>query len=207
MLEILATLGRTMGFSFGAGINLYATVAILGLAERYGWVDLPEQFRVFDNDVVIVVALVLYVVEFVADKIPWVDSIWDAVHTVIRPIGGAVLAVTTFGDASPAVQGLVALLGGALATGTHLTKAGTRAAANTSPEPFSNWALSLGEDVFVIGLSALALKYPIAAAFVVILGVVAMIVFASWIVRAVKRRWGVPRAVPATDDRALGFRL
>ncbi len=160
MLEILATLGRTMGFSFAAGINLYATVAILGIAKRFGWVDLPEQFRVFDNDVVIGVALVLYVIEFVADKIPWVDSVWDAVHTVIRPIGGAVIAVATLGDASPTIKGLAALLGGTLATGTHLTKAGTRAAANTSPEPFSNWALSLAEDVFVIGLSALALKYP-----------------------------------------------
>ena len=144
MLETLALLGRTMGFSFAAGINLYATVAILGLAKRFGWVDLPEQFRVFDNDVVIGVALVLYVIEFVADKIPWVDSIWDAVHTVIRPIGGAVIAVATLGDASPTIKGLAALLGGTLAAGTHLTKAGTRAAANTSPEPFSNWALSLG---------------------------------------------------------------
>ena len=160
MVEILATLGRTMGFSFAAGINLYATVAILGLARRYGWVTLPEQFQVFDNDVVIGVALALYVVEFVADKVPWVDSVWDAIHTVVRPIGGAVLAVTTLGDASPTMQGLIALLGGALATGTHLTKAGTRAAANTSPEPFSNWALSLAEDVFVVGLSALALTYP-----------------------------------------------
>ena len=189
MLELLATLGRTMGFSFAAGINLYATVAILGLAKRYGWVALPAQFQVFDNDIVIIVALTMYVIEFVADKIPWIDSMWDAVHTAIRPIGGAVIAVTTLGDASPTMQGLVALLGGSLAAGTHLTKAGTRAAANTSPEPFSNWALSLGEDVFVIGLSALALKYPIAAALVVIAGVILMIVFAAWIVRAIKRRW------------------
>ena len=198
MLETLALLGRTMGFSFAAGINLYATVAILGLAERFGWVDLPEQFRVFDNDVVIAVAIVLYVIEFVADKIPWVDSVWDAVHTVIRPIGGAVIAVVTLGDASPTVKGLVALLGGTLATGTHLTKAGTRAAANASPEPFSNWALSLAEDAFVIGLSALALKYPVAAALVVILGVVTMLAFAAWIVRALKRRWSSPPAIPAT---------
>ena len=198
MLETLALLGRTMGFSFAAGINLYATVAILGLAERFGWVDLPEQFRVFDNDVVIGVAIVLYLIEFVADKIPWVDSVWDAVHTVIRPIGGAVIAVATLGDASPTTKGLVALLGGTLATGTHLTKAGTRAAVNASPEPFSNWALSLGEDAFVIGLSARALKYPIAAALVVVMGVVMMLVFAAWIVRAVKRRWGTPRTVPAT---------
>ena len=198
MLETLALLGRTMGFSFAAGINLYATVAILGLATRFGWVDLPAQFRVFDNDVVIGVAIVLYIIEFVADKIPWVDSVWDAVHTVIRPIGGAVLAVATLGDADPTVKGLIALLGGTLAAGTHLTKAGTRAAANTSPEPFSNWILSLGEDVFVIGLSALALKYPIAAALVVILGVVVILSFAAWIVRAIRRRWGTPPTVAAT---------
>jgi len=198
MVEILTTLGRTLGFSFAAGINLYATVAILGLAKRYGWVTLPEQFNVFDNDVVIGVALALYVIEFIADKIPWVDSIWDAVHTAVRPIGGAVLAVTTLGDASPTVQGLVALLGGTLAAGTHLTKAGTRAAANASPEPFSNWALSLSEDVFVIGLSALALKYPIAAAVVVVIGVTLMIVFATWIIRALRRRWSSGSTVPAT---------
>jgi hypothetical protein len=189
MVELLATLGRTLGFSFAAGINLYATVAILGLAARYGWVDLPEQFQVFNHDVVIGVALALYVIEFIADKIPWVDSIWDAVHTAIRPIGGAVIAVTTLGDASPAMQGLVALLGGGLAAGTHLTKAGTRAAANTSPEPFSNWLLSLTEDVFVIGLSALALKYPVAAAIVVMIGVVLIATFAAWIVKALKRRF------------------
>lgn len=189
MIEILATIGRTMGFSFAAGINLYATVAILGLAKRYGWVQLPEQFAVFDNDVVIGVALVLYVVEFIADKIPWVDSLWDAVHTVIRPVGGALIAVGTLGDASPAMEGLVALLGGTLAAGTHLTKAGTRAVANTSPEPVSNWILSFSEDAFVIGLAALALKYPAAAAIVVLAGVVLMVVFAAWIVAAVRRRW------------------
>jgi hypothetical protein len=171
-------------------------VAILGLAKRYGWVALPQQFDVFDNDIVIGVALVLYVVEFVADKVPWVDSIWDAVHTVIRPIGGAVLAVTTLGEASPTMQGLIALLGGTLATGTHLTKAGTRAAANTSPEPLSNWGLSLAEDVFVVGLSALALTYPVAAAIVVVLCVIVMITFATVILRMV-RRWWRSRAQPA----------
>jgi hypothetical protein len=189
MLELLTTLGRTLGFSFAAGINLYATVAILGLASRYGWVQLPDQFRVFDNDFVIGAALVLYVVEFVADKVPWVDSAWDAVHTVIRPIGGALIAVATLGDASPTVEGLAALLGGTLAAGSHFTKAGTRAVANTSPEPFSNWVLSIAEDVFVIGLGFLALQYPVLAAVVVITAVVLMIVFAAWIVRAVKRRW------------------
>jgi hypothetical protein len=188
-MEFLATFGRTLGFSFAAGINLYATVAILGLASRYGWVSLPEQFRVFDNDLVIGAAIVLYVVEFFADKIPWVDSIWDAIHTVIRPVGGALIAVSTLGDAGPAVEGLVALLGGTLAASTHFTKAGTRAVANTSPEPFSNWILSISEDLFVLGLGFLALKYPALAALVVIAGVVLIAIFATWIARAVKRRW------------------
>jgi hypothetical protein len=189
MLDLLPTLGRTLGFSFAAGINLYATVAILGLASRYGWVQLPEQFRLFDNDVVIGAALTLYVIEFFADKIPWVDSLWDGLHTIIRPIGGALIAVTTLGDASPTMGGLVALLGGTLAAGSHFTKAGTRAVANTSPEPFSNWILSIAEDLFVVGLGFIALKYPTIAALVVTAAVVLMIVFATWIIRAVRRRW------------------
>ena len=178
-----------MGLSFAAGINLYATVAILGLASRFDWVALPPQFRVFDNDIVIGAALVLYAIEFVADKIPWIDSIWDAVHTAIRPLGGAFIAVATLGDASPAMQGLAALLGGTLAAGSHFTKAGTRAVANASPEPFSNWILSISEDVFVVGLGMLALNHPITAAAVVTVCVVVMVVSAAWIARAVRRRW------------------
>ncbi|MEO7276245.1 MAG: DUF4126 domain-containing protein [Vicinamibacterales bacterium] len=196
MLDLLTTLGRTMGFSFAAGINLYATVAILGLAQRFGWVQLPGQFHVFDNNLVIGTALVLYVVEFVADKIPWLDSLWDAVHTLIRPVGGALIAVAAMGDSSPTVDGLVALLGGTLAASSHLTKASTRAAANTSPEPFSNWALSLAEDAFVIGLSALALKFPLIAAVVVAIGVAIILTFAAWIARGIRRRW---RRTPEGD--------
>jgi hypothetical protein len=179
-----------MGFSFAAGLNLYATVAILGLASRFDWVQLPPQFKVFDNDIVIGAAIVMYLVEFVADKVPWFDSVWDAVHTVIRPVGGALIAVATLGDASPTVQGLVALLGGTLAASTHLTKAGTRAVANASPEPFTNWILSLSEDALVVALGFLALKYPAAAALVVIISVVMIVMFATWIVRALRRRWG-----------------
>ena len=178
-----------MGFSFAAGINLYATVAILGLASRYGWVALPEQYRVFDNDLIIGGALVMYAVEFVADKIPWVDTLWDGAHTAIRPIGGAVIAVATLGDASPEMKTLIGLLGGTLAAGTHLTKSGTRAVANTSPEPFSNWILSLSEDAFVVSLGFVALKYPLAAAMIVLVAVVLMALFAAWIARAVRRRW------------------
>ena len=194
-MDLLSSLGRTLGFSFAAGINLYATVAILGLASRFGWVALPEQYRVFDNNWIIGAALALYVVEFVADKIPWVDSVWDTIHTVIRPIGGAAIAVATLGHASPAMETVVALLGGALATSTHLSKTGTRVLANASPEPFSNWILSLGEDAFVIALSALALAHPAAAAIVVLVCVALIVAFLSWVVRKVGRRIGRPSAV------------
>ena len=185
----LAAVGRTMGFSFAAGINLYATVAILGLASRYGWVNLPPQFQAFDNNWIIGTAIVLYVVEFVADKIPWIDSVWDAVHTVIRPIGGAAIAVTSLGDTSPATETMVALLGGALAASTHFTKSGTRVMANASPEPFTNWALSIGEDVFVVSLGFLALKYPAIAALVVIVALAIIIALSGWIIRAVRGRF------------------
>jgi hypothetical protein len=184
----LTTLGRTLGFSFAAGVNLYATVAILGLAARYHWVTLPPQFEVFNNNVVIGAAIVLYVVEFFADKIPYVDTLWDMLHTAIRPIGGALIAVATLGDASPAMEGLVALLGGTVAAGSHLTKTSTRAAANASPEPFSNWILSFGEDLFVVGLGFLTLQYPVVALGVVILLSVLVAIFAVVIVRTV-RRW------------------
>src|SRR5512132_4417831 len=136
-----------MGFSFAAGLNLYATVAILGLASRYHWVALPPQFKAFDNDFVIAAAIVMYVVEFVADKVPWVDSVWDAAHTIIRPAGGALIAVTPLG--------------------------------HTSPAPFSNWILSIAEDSFVVGLGVLALKYPVAAAAVVVVGVALIGIFAA----------------------------
>ena len=191
-MDVLTTFGRTLGFSFAAGINLYATVAILGLASRYGWVSLPPQYQVFDNNWIIGGAILLYVVEFFADKIPWLDSAWDAVHTLIRPIGGALIAIATIGDVSPGTQTMVGLLGGALATSTHLSKTGTRAVANASPEPFTNWILSIAEDLFVVGLGALALKFPAAAAIVVIVCVLLMIVFATWIIRAVKRRFARP---------------
>ena len=178
-----------MGFAFAAGINLYASVAILGLAGRYGWVELPPQFDVFNHDWVIAAALAMYVIEFIADKVPWVDSVWDSVHTAIRPVGGALIAVAAMGDASPAMEGLIALAGGTLAAGTHLTKAGTRAVANTSPEPFTNWILSFSEDIFVVGLGFLALQYPVAAFVVVAVLTAVIAIFIAVIVRWARRRW------------------
>jgi len=191
----LITLGRTLGFSFAAGVNLYATVAILGLASRYGWVSLPPQFQAFNSDIVIGLAAAMYLIEFFADKIPYVDSLWDVIHTAIRPVGGALIAVTTLGDASPTVEALIALLGGTVAAGSHLTKTSTRAAANASPEPFSNWILSIGEDLFVVGLGYLALKHPIAALAVAGTLLVLIVVFAAVIIRKVRAWFG--RRAPA----------
>jgi hypothetical protein len=187
-MELLVTLGRTLGFSFAAGVNLYATIAILGLASRFDLVALPPQFAVFDSNWVIGIAIACYLIEFVADKVPWVDTAWDAVHTVIRPLGGAFIAVTTLGETSPAAQAAAALLGGGVAAASHVTKASARVAANTSPEPFSNWALSLFEDVFVVGLGTLALAFPLLA-FGVAVGLLGLIaVFSLAILRAFRRR-------------------
>ena len=181
-MEWLETIGRTLGFSLAAGVNLYATVALLGLASRYGWVALPEQFQIFDNPWIIGAAGVLYAIEFVADKIPWVDSIWDSVHTFIRPVGGALIAVAALGEQAPAIEGLIALLGGVVAASSHVTKAGTRVAANASPEPFSNWILSFVGDGFVIGITLIALNYPLVALGVslTILVLIALIVRKIW---------------------------
>jgi hypothetical protein len=193
-MDLLVTLGRTLGFSLAAGVNLYATVALLGVAARYGWVALPEQFQLFNNPWVIGVAVALYVVEFFADKIPWVDTMWDTVHTFVRPVGGALIVVATLGEASPTVEALVALLGGAVAAGSHVTKASTRVAANASPEPFSNWALSLLEDVFVVALGFVTLKYPLLALAVSAIILLMMALAARWIWRRLRR---TAQAAPA----------
>lgn len=188
-MDLLAALGRIIPFAFASGVNVYATVAVIGLCSRFELVSLPEQYHAFENPWVIGIALALYGIEFVADKVPWVDTIWDSVHTVVRPIGGALVAVATLGDAAPITKTLAALLGGSVAMTTHLTKAGTRAVVNTSPEPFSNWALSLGEDVFVIGLTWFALQHPVLATAIAIALLVLIVVVGSTIWRAVRKRF------------------
>jgi len=190
---MLTALAQIVPLAFASGVNLYATVAVLGLCSHYGLVNLPEQFRAFDHPVIIGVALTMYVVEFVADKIPWFDTIWDAAHTLVRPIGGALIAVTAIGDASPTAQALAALLGGSIAMTTHLTKAGTRAAANTSPEPFSNWLLSFGEDVLAVGISYGALQHPMIALTIAVALLILILACASLIVRALRRRFAARR--------------
>jgi len=185
-MELLVSLGRTLGFSLTSGVNLYATVAILGLAARYDWVALPPQYEVFASDWVIGGALLLYAIEFVADKIPWVDSMWDGVHTFIRPVGGALVALGTAGEGSRTYEVMMALMGGTIAAGSHFTKASTRVAANASPEPFSNWALSFFEDIFVIGLGMLALQYPVVALAVTVLLLVIIALALRWTIRKLR---------------------
>lgn len=181
-------LSQTVPLAFAAGLNVYATIAVIGLSGRFALVSLPESLRVFEHPWVIGVALAMFTIEFVADKVPWFDSVWDTVHTLIRPLGGAFIAMTAIGDASPAATTIAALIGGSTALTAHLTKAGARAAANTSPEPFSNWLLSLGEDVVAVSISYAALTHPVLA--LTIAGALLLLILAcaSLIVRALRRR-------------------
>jgi Domain of unknown function (DUF4126) len=182
-LNLLATAGLGMGSAWLSGLNLYATVLTLGLLQRFHLVELPGELDFVSRGWVIGVAGVLFVVEFLADKIPIVDSAWDAIHTFIRIPAGAVLAASAFAHFDPAVRTAALLAGGTLALGSHGTKASVRIAANASPEPFSNILLSTVEDVFTVGLSVLAALHPRA-----MLGVVlAFVVFFIWMGRRVLR--------------------
>ena len=161
MGDWVSTLGVAMGSAWLSGINLYATVATLGLLERFGFAHLPGDLQFLGNWWLIGLAGLLYLIEFVADKVPAVDSVWDAIHTFIRVPAGAVLAAAAFGHFNPMVRIAALLLGGGIALGTHGTKAATRAGVNLSPEPFSNIAVSLIEDGVVIGSSLLVATHPI----------------------------------------------
>jgi len=158
----VATLALALGTGFSSGLNLYATVATLGLLERFGIIHLPQSMQGVAHPWVIGIAIALYLIEFFADKIPLVDTLWDTIHTFVRPPAAAVLAYASAGDASAEWRWGAALLAGAVALTSHGTKASARAAVNTSPEPFSNWALSLGEDLLAVWLSWLAAAHPVA---------------------------------------------
>ncbi len=176
----LETLGFALGTSFASGLNLYATVAAAGLFQRFGIVNLPHPLAVLAHPVVIGIALTLFLVEFIADKIPYVDSVWDALHTFIRPPAAAILSYSAFAEGFPEEWKLAAaLLAGGVALTSHGAKASTRAAVNASPEPLSNWTLSLLEDGFAVFLAWMAAEHPVlTAAVVVVLVIVA--VFVIW---------------------------
>lgn len=165
----LQTLGFILGSSFASGLNLYATVAALGLLHRYEVIRLPGSLDLLAHPVVLGLAVALYLVEFFADKIPYLDNVWHLVHTFIRPPAAALLAYAAVGDVPPVWQLSAGLLAGTLALGSHAAKATTRVAVNASPEPFSNWLLSLVEDGLAIFLVVLAVLFPLVALVVVLL--------------------------------------
>jgi len=163
------TLGLALGAGFSSGLNLYATIATLGLLQRFGVIHLPASLQVLAHPWVLGIAIALYVIEFLADKIPYVDSVWDAIHTVVRPPAAALVAYGAAGAAPPEWRWGAALLAGGVALTSHGTKASARAAANASPEPFSNWTLSLGEDVLAVWLTWMSTVHPRATIVVVVL--------------------------------------
>jgi hypothetical protein len=184
----LESLGHALAFAVGAGINLYATVLVLGLAARFDWVDVPGTLEPVGSAWVIGGAAVLYLLEFLADKIPWIDSLWDAIHTLVRPIGAAVIAVAALGPASPGMEVAAGLLGAAIGASTHAAKAGTRLAVNASPEPASNIAVSLLEDGFVVGLVLLLLTHPLRGLALAVAALVSVVVLLAVLFRLVMRR-------------------
>jgi hypothetical protein len=184
-----------MGSAWLSGINLYATVLTLGLLQRFHLVQLPGDLDFVGRRWVLGAAGVLYVVEFLADKIPIVDSVWDAIHTFIRVPAGAVLAASAFAHFDPAVRAVALLAGGTLALGSHGTKASIRMAANTSPEPFSNFLLSTVEDMFTIGLAALAAFHPVVILAIVLVFILLLVWLAPKIIRTIRRMLSQVRAM------------
>jgi len=202
-VERLNLLAVALGLAALAGVDLYLTVFATGLAIHFHWITLAPQYQsleVLGNPWIISIAGVLYSLEFFADKIPWVDSIWDAVHTVIRPIGGALLAIQVLGHPSPAFTVIVALLAGGTSLIAHTAKAATRLASNTSPEPLTNIGLSLGEDAAVLGGLTLVNLSPLLALIIFLIAIGVFVYFARSILRSIKGRIG--RARKKLDEPA-----
>lgn len=199
MMGIMEILGVAASVSLLAGWRLYLCVFATGLAMRMGWIAVPEHLQslaVLANNWVLGAAGIGMVAEFFADKVAWLDSLWDAVHTAIRPVGGAVLALALVDASDPTWQVVTLLLGGGAALVSHSAKAGTRAVVNASPEPFSNIAVSTGEDVATGGMIFLALSNPVAAIFVAIIMAVTAIAALIMVRRILKKLFGV-EAAPA----------
>ncbi len=178
-MDVFNSIGLLMGGSWASGINLYMSMAGLGIANRMEWLDLPENLDILSNPIVIGVAIFLFAVEFVADKIPYIDSLWDSVHTFIRPLATSALGYSAMADSGMIMQLLLAFLTGTISLESHLTKATTRAVINTSPEPITNSIASVTEDATVVGTLYLIICHPmIAAVFVTI-----CIILAIWFLK------------------------
>ena len=197
-MDLTQTIALTMGIAWASGINLYAAVLMLGIMGATGHIVLPPGLEPLTHPLVIGAAGFMYCVEFFADKVPGVDNSWDALHSFVRIPAGAVLAAMAVGPVSMEAQIAAALIGGSLAAATHATKAGGRILINTSPEPFSNWTVSIGEDIAVIAGLWAALNYPWAFIALLVLFVLAMI----WLLPKI---WRGVRAVFRTIGRWLGI--
>ena len=187
-MDMIQQVAIGAGLAWASGIRLYAVVFFAGLLARFDVIHLPSGLDSLTHSVVLAVSGSLFLLEFFADKIPGFDSVWDAIHTFIRIPAGAILAAATFSDVSPAWMIAAGLAGGTIASGTHLTKAGTRAMINTSPEPFSNWVASFGEELTVLGGIWTMFLHPLA--FLVILAI--FLAFAAWLI---PKFWRATRAL------------
>ncbi len=188
---MIETIGILSGSGWASGINLYLVTLLLGVAGRAGWTDIPEVLTRTD---VMIVAAVLFIVEFFADKVPFLDSFWDTIHTFIRPLGAAAIGAVVAGQSDSIGAALGAIVAGALALDAHSAKASTRLVVNASPEPVSNAVISLFEDVGVAALVTLAVTFPLAT--VIVVGV--LVIFATaltiWLWRTMRRAWAKVRS-------------
>ena len=175
--QISTTLALTMGLAWASGINLYATLFTLGYLATTGNIDLPPDLQIVANPAVMGAAGLMFCIEFFADKIPGVDTGWDTIHTFIRIPAGAILAAGAVGDINPAIELASAILGGGLAAASHATKAGSRVLINTSPEPFTNWTASIGEDIAVIGGVWACINHP----FLFLIALALFIILMIWL--------------------------
>jgi Domain of unknown function (DUF4126) len=183
----LDTLISLLGLPIASGVNLYATVLVLGLGQRFGWLHgLPDELHILANPIVLGLAGLLYTIEFFADKIPYLDTLWDGLHTFIRPVGAAYLALQSAAAYGPEAKLLAVVVGAALGLGSHATKAGTRLLVNTSPEPFSNSIVSAAEDFGVVALLALMYSYPWIALGVVLVLIALMAVITPLLFRMIR---------------------
>ena len=185
-LPSLPEIALALALAWGAGIRVYAVLFLCGLAGSMGWIELPGKLSVLSHPLVLGASGLMLAVEFFADKVPWLDSVWDAVHTFIRIPAGAALVAMAFSDDSGAVTAAAAILGGAVAAGAHFTKAGARSAINLSPEPFSNWAASFAEDAAVPAGLWLAVVHPVAFLALLAAGLVCALILVRWILAGLK---------------------
>jgi hypothetical protein len=199
-MDTLQALSLAMGTAWTSGINLYATVAALGIAGQMDMIHLPPDLQVLTHPVVIGVACVMYLIEFFADKVPYVDNGWDVLHTFIRVPAGAILAARTLGDMNPALELAAVLAGGTIAFAAHGTKTATRLALNVSPEPFSNWIASISEDAMVFGSIWMIFNHPI----LMLIFIGCFLALVVWLVPKLLRL--AKRGLQALRDRLRGVK-